>query len=192
MCCPDVYLLLPKSVRGKPTPATSLPGRSISCWLFDPGKVSSRGRRAHLGDIGTAKPRGGRKSFLFTTAPHALYGTRACGPVLGGEKVSYRKRLTYGPVHLGPKGSTGVTEYTPLKLRSELLRMCKKKYRLYADAESSHTLSALIHAAHLASAVRRSAKLGGRRAFRTLCHGPSRLPLLSPSTGFASLSTRST
>ena len=73
-----------KWVRGKPTPATSLPGRSISCWLFDPGEVNSHGCRAHLGDIGTAKPRGGRKSFLFTTAPHALYGTRACGPVFRG------------------------------------------------------------------------------------------------------------
>ena len=41
------------------------------------------------------------------------------------------------------------------------------------------------------SVASRSARFAGRRAFMTLCQGPSRLPLLSPSTGFASLSTRS-
>ena len=44
----EVCLLLPRLLRGKPTPATSLPGRRISCWLFDPGEVSSRGCRARL------------------------------------------------------------------------------------------------------------------------------------------------
>ena len=81
----------------KPTPATSLPGLSIACWLFDPGEVSSQGCRAHLtGSSKRQKPQDGREMKLFPTTPHALYGTRLCGPVIGGKVdliYTYRKTL---------------------------------------------------------------------------------------------------
>ena len=53
-------------IRGKPTPATSLLGLSILCWLFDSREVSSRGRRAHLG--ASVRQNLGRKE-LFRRPP---------------------------------------------------------------------------------------------------------------------------
>jgi len=71
-----------------------------------------RGRSVHggavpaYGDIGMAKPREAGTFSLPTPSPHALYGTRLCGPVLGGDKkiLTYRETLTYDSAHPGPKG----------------------------------------------------------------------------------------